>query len=108
MTGSRASRRRRTPRPTVWNSASRSTATNDPVRGEGTFERAMAGVSQLLRHGFLPIITVARTADEQDDADLFAGFVAMLRARGYTRPRVKILPTLRLGAEVTRRRGYAD
>src|SRR5262245_653008 len=78
-------------------------ATNDPVRGEGTFERAMAGVAQLLRHGFLPIVTVARTADDQDDAELFAGFVAMLRARGYTRPRVKILPTLRLGAEVSRR-----
>jgi AdoMet-dependent heme synthase len=81
---------------------------NDPVRGQGTFERAMAGVEQLLRHGFLPIITVARTSDDQDDASLFAGFVAMLRSRGYARPRVKILPTLRLGAETRRRRGYAD
>jgi molybdenum cofactor biosynthesis enzyme MoaA len=79
---------------------------NDPVRGEGTFERALAGVRQLLRHGFLPIITVARTHDEDDDGALFAGFVALLRARGYDRPRVKILPTLRLGAEVERRRGY--
>src|SRR5262245_31680711 len=81
---------------------------NDPVRGEGTFARAMAGVEQLLRHGFLPIITVARTADDQDDAALFAGFVEMLRSRGYSRPRVKILPTLRLGAEVERQRGYED
>jgi hypothetical protein len=30
----------------------------------------------------------------------------MLRAAGYDRPRVKILPTLRLGAEAQRRRGY--
>lgn len=81
---------------------------NDAVRGDGTFDRAMAGVALLLRHGFLPIITVARTEDDRDDAELFDGFVAMLRARGYDRPRVKILPTLRLGAEVTRRRGYAD
>jgi organic radical activating enzyme len=81
-------------------------ADNDPVRGAGTFERALRGVRQLLAHGFLPIITVARTADEQDEAALFEGFVALLRGVGYDRPRVKILPTLRLGAEVGRRRGY--
>jgi uncharacterized Fe-S cluster-containing radical SAM superfamily protein len=80
---------------------------NDPVRGEGTFERALAGVEKLLAHGFLPLITVARTSDEQDEGELFAGFVEMLKGRGYARPRVKILPTLRLGAEVERQRGYA-
>jgi uncharacterized Fe-S cluster-containing radical SAM superfamily protein len=80
--------------------------TNDPVRGEGTFERAMTGVRQLVGHGFLPIITVARTRDDEDDGALFRGFVAMLRASGYDRPRVKILPTLRLGAEAQRQRGY--
>lgn len=81
---------------------------NDPVRGEGTFERAMRGVEQLLAFDFLPIVTVARTHDEQDDAELFAGFVEMLRRRGYDRPRVKILPTLRIGAEASRVRGYQD
>ena len=35
--------------------------TNDPIRGEGTFERAIRGVEQLVRHGALPIITMART-----------------------------------------------
>jgi MoaA/NifB/PqqE/SkfB family radical SAM enzyme len=83
-------------------------AENDPVRGAGTFERALAGVGQLLRHGFLPIITVARTRDDQDDGKLFDGFVRLLKSRGYERPRVKILPTLRLGAEVDRQRGYRD
>lgn len=82
-------------------------ALNDPVRGAGTFERALAGVARLLAHGFLPILTVARTSDDQDDAELFAGFVRLLRQRGYSRPRVKLLPTLRLGAEVARGRGYA-
>src|SRR5947209_4596840 len=81
-------------------------ATNDPVRGAGTFERALRGVRQLVAHGFLPIITVARTEEDSDDAALFQGFVQTLRATGYDRPRVKILPTLRLGAEVARRRGY--
>jgi molybdenum cofactor biosynthesis enzyme MoaA len=79
---------------------------NDPIRGSGTFERALAGVRQLLAHGFLPILTVARTRDEDDNARLYDGFVALLRSQGYERPRVKILPTLRLGAEVERQRGY--
>jgi hypothetical protein len=63
-------------------------------------------VRRLVEHGLLPIITVARTEDEQDDEELFHGFVRTLRAAGYDRPRVKVLPTLRLGAEAQRRRGY--
>jgi uncharacterized Fe-S cluster-containing radical SAM superfamily protein len=85
-----------------------SPATNDPVRGAGTFDRALDGVERLVRHGFLPIVTVARTADDQDEVALFAGFVALLKARGYARPRVKILPTLRIGAEAQRQRGYTE
>jgi molybdenum cofactor biosynthesis enzyme MoaA len=81
---------------------------NDLVRGEGTFERALRGVRQLLGHGFLPIVTVARVSDEEEDGRLFEGFVELLRRQGYSRPRVKILPTLRLGAEQTRRRGYSS
>src|SRR5438105_9040628 len=54
-------------------------ADNDPVRGEGTFERALRGVRQLVAHGFLPIITVARTRDDQDDAALVDGFVHLLK-----------------------------
>ena len=83
-------------------------ADNDPIRGPGTFERALRGVQQLLSHNFLPIVTVAHTSEEQDDGELFDGFVLLLRAHGYARPRVKILPTLRLGAEVDRQRGYHD
>src|SRR5262249_10329600 len=41
------------------------------------------------------------------DADLVAGFVAALKGVGYERPRIKLLPALRLGAEVDRHRGYA-
>ena len=83
-------------------------ADNDPVRGPGTFERILRGVRQLLAHGFLPIITVARTRDDTDDGALFGGFVELLKKEGYDRPRIKLLPTLRLGAEVRRQRGYHD
>jgi hypothetical protein len=76
------------------------------VRGPGTFDRALHGVRQLLAHGFLPIITAALTDDDQDEGELLEGFVRLLRSIGCDRPRVKILPTLRLGAEVQRQRGY--
>jgi molybdenum cofactor biosynthesis enzyme MoaA len=85
-----------------------SAAMNDPVRGPGTFDRALHGVRQLVAHGFLPIITVTRTSDDQDDGELFRGFVRLLREHGYDRPRIKVLPTLRIGAEVERQRGYRD
>src|SRR5262249_39413705 len=83
-------------------------ADNDPIRGSGTFDRAMRGVRQLVAHGFLPIITVTRTRDDAGEATLFNGFVEVLRAHGYERPRLKILPTLRIGAEAVRQRGYRD
>ena len=80
--------------------------TNDPIRGEGTFERAMHGVKQLLTHGFLPIVTAARTWPDEQEAAVVAGFCDALRAIGCARPRLKILPTLWLGAEVERTHGY--
>lgn len=83
-------------------------AENDPVRGEGTFDRTLAGIRKLHQAGFLPLVTVARTAEDQDEADLFSGFVDLLRQQGITRPRIKILPTLRIGAEAERQRGYAE
>lgn len=79
---------------------------NDRVRGAGTFDRALRGLRQLTAHGFLPIVTAALTDDDQNPDALFAGFVELLRANGCDRPRVKILPTLRLGAEADRQRGY--
>ncbi len=79
---------------------------NDPVRGAGSFDRALHGVRQLVAHAFLPIITVTRTDDDDNDIDLFDGFVHLLKSQGYERPRIKILPTLRIGAEEARQRGY--
>jgi AdoMet-dependent heme synthase len=83
-----------------------SAADNDPIRGEGTFDRALRGVRQLVEHDFLPIITVTRTSDDQNDVALFDGFVELLKSHGYSRPRIKLLPTLRIGAETNRHRGY--
>jgi molybdenum cofactor biosynthesis enzyme MoaA len=79
---------------------------NDPVRGEGTFARAMRGVAKLVEHDFLPIITAARVWPLEQDRQVIDGLLAVLREAGYTRPRLKILPTLHLGAEATRTHGY--
>jgi molybdenum cofactor biosynthesis enzyme MoaA len=79
---------------------------NDPIRGPGSFDRALHGLRQLVAHGFLPIVTVARMRDDADDEHLVEGFVRLLRDQGYDRPRLKILPVLRLGAEAGRCRGY--
>src|SRR5204862_220702 len=62
--------------------------TNDPIRGEGTFARAMGGVAKLVAHGFLPIITAARTWPLEDEREVVSQFVAMLKEAGYARPRL--------------------
>jgi MoaA/NifB/PqqE/SkfB family radical SAM enzyme len=81
---------------------------NDPIRGKGTFRKAMSGVKLLLDHGFLPIVTVAQTWEDDRNDEVFARFVEVLKEEGYSRPRVKIIPTLRMGAEESRSRGYEE
>lgn len=82
--------------------------TNDPIRGDGTFTRAMRGVMKLVEHGFLPIITAARTWPIERDVEVVGEFARMLQAAGYSRPRIKLLPTLQIGAEQQRTCSYRD
>lgn len=82
--------------------------TNDPIRGAGTFDRAMRGITRLVESGFLPIITAARTWPAADESRVVEQFIETLRGAGYPRPRLKILPTLQLGAESQRTHGYRD
>lgn len=85
-----------------------SAATNDPIRGDGSFEAAMRGVRELGRAGMDPILTAAQTWTDADDADLREAFHQFLKEQGFTRPRVKILSMFRLGEEVKRTRGYTE
>ncbi len=75
---------------------------NDPIRGAGTFARALRGVGKLVQHGFMPIITAVRSWDLADDAEIIASFTELLKHHGYQRPRLKILPPLQMGAEAQR------
>ena len=83
-------------------------ATNDRIRGAGSFDRAMDGVRRLVNAGFLPIITMAQTWDDVETINVYHRMRQTLLGLGYTRPRVKLMPTLRLGAEAVRFRGYQD
>jgi molybdenum cofactor biosynthesis enzyme MoaA len=80
--------------------------TNDPIRGDGVFERVMRGIEMLVEHGFLPILTMTRIWDEADDARVLDEFRRVLAFHGCTRPRLKILPRLQIGAEASRTSGY--
>ena len=81
-------------------------ATNDPIRGPGTFEKALLGVEKLVEHGFLPILTMTRVWDDVDDRAVMTAFRKVLAEHGYTRPRIKLLPRLQIGAEAERTAGY--
>jgi uncharacterized Fe-S cluster-containing radical SAM superfamily protein len=80
--------------------------TNDPIRGEGTFERCMEGVEGLVRAGFLPIITAMQTWSDEETESYVSRFRGLLAGVGYERARLKILPPLLIGEEARRTRGY--
>ena len=81
---------------------------NDPIRGPGTFKRIMRGIKLLLDEGFLPIITAMRSWPiERDEAEL-AEFNTSLTDIGYRYPRIKLLPSLKIGQEALRDHGYSD
>lgn len=79
---------------------------NDEIRGEGTFHQAMNGIENLVERGLLPIITATRTWDINDDTEVLKGFRETLSEAGYEHPRIKLLPSLKIGREEDRDRGY--
>ena len=81
---------------------------NDAIRGDGSFEKAMRGVERLVAAGFLPIITAAQVWEPGREREVMDGFFTELRRRGYDRPRLKILPRLKIGAEAERTEGYTE
>ncbi len=85
-----------------------SAATNDPIRGHGTFDLAMSGVGLLVAAGFLPIITSVRSWPIEADDHFLREFKTRLAEVGYTRPRMKLLPSLKIGQEAIRDHGYGE
>lgn len=80
--------------------------TNDPIRGAGTFQRILDGIHCLVQAGLAPVITVTEACEEAGKSEGRAKFLRFLAGMGLPRPRLKVLPLLRLGAEQSRSRPY--
>jgi AdoMet-dependent heme synthase len=75
---------------------------NDAIRGGGVYRQALAAVARLSRQGLLPLVTIVRTWNDEAELSTLAAFSSALRAAGYGRPRIKVLPALPLGRELER------
>lgn len=83
-------------------------ASNDPIRGAGTFTRVIDGIRRLAAAGLDPVLTVSEVHPESGAPEARAAFLALLRSCGVARPRLKLLPIFQIGAEAERRAGYED
>ena len=77
---------------------------HDRVRGTGSWDRAMRGLQNLAAVEINPVITVTAIRSAEDRAR----FLERIRSWGFTKPRLKVLPLFRVGAEVNRSGNYAD
>ncbi len=79
---------------------------NDPIRGEGTFARVLQGVANLAAAGLNPVLTVTEVHAENASPAGRERFFELLRSLGLEKPRLKLLPVFRLGAEAERAGAY--
>ncbi|HZN04710.1 MAG TPA: radical SAM protein [Candidatus Polarisedimenticolia bacterium] len=79
---------------------------HDAIRGPGTFRRAVEGIQRLHAGGVNPVITVTEAAEGVAAGEGRRRFLDLLRDWGLERPRFKILPLWRIGAEAKRTAGY--
>ena len=83
-----------------------SAESNDPIRGEGTFERILEGAANVAAVGLNPVMTVTEVHSENATVAGRQRFLGLLRDRGIERPRLKILPVFKIGAEAERSGAY--
>ncbi len=79
---------------------------NDPIRGEGTFERILQGAAAVAAAGLNPVITVTEVHRENGTDSGRLKFLELLAERGIERPRLKVLPVFQLGSEAERSGAY--
>jgi len=79
---------------------------HDRIRGAGTFLRTIQGLRHLGECGFVPVVTVTEAAEGVAGGEGRSRFLERLRSLGLRRPRLKVLPLWRIGAEAERGRGY--
>jgi MoaA/NifB/PqqE/SkfB family radical SAM enzyme len=81
-------------------------AANDPIRGEGTFERILEGAKNCAAAGLNPVMTVTEVHRENATDDGRRRFLELLAERGIEHPRLKVLPVFQIGAEAERSGAY--
>jgi AdoMet-dependent heme synthase len=81
-------------------------ASNDAVRGAGSFERVLAGLRNLAAAGLNPVVTVTEVCDEAATEEGKRRFFSLLVGLGLERPRLKVLPVFKIGAEAERTGAY--
>jgi len=80
--------------------------THDAIRGPGMFDRALAGARHLAAAGLSPVFTVTEVQPEIGAAAGRTAFRERLQDLGFPRPRLKLLPMLRIGRERERAGPY--
>jgi MoaA/NifB/PqqE/SkfB family radical SAM enzyme len=80
--------------------------THDAIRGAGVWDGVMRGIENLIAAGINPVITVTEAAEGVGSREGRARFLELMRSFGLTKPRLKVLPLFRIGAEETRTRAY--
>jgi MoaA/NifB/PqqE/SkfB family radical SAM enzyme len=81
---------------------------HDAIRGAGVWDRVMIGLRNLAEVGINPVITVTEAAGGVRTDDGRTRFLDVIRSFGFDKPRLKVLPLFRIGAEETRTRAYED
>ena len=80
--------------------------TNDAIRGPGTFARILKGIRRLADEELNPVITVTEACPEAATDGGKRRFYELLSELGIDRPRLKVLPLFRIGAEAGRSGAY--
>jgi molybdenum cofactor biosynthesis enzyme MoaA len=81
-------------------------ASHDAIRGQGVWDRVMIGLGNLAAAGLNPVITVTTAAEGVEQGEGRTRFLGLIRGFGFARPRLKVLPLFRIGAEETRTHAY--
>ncbi len=79
---------------------------NDPIRGKGTFKTILAGAENLVKAGINPVFAVTTIHSSYNEVEGRLGFMALLRDKGFSPPRLKLIPPFKIGREARRGGGY--
>jgi len=74
-------------------------ASHDAIRGAGVWDKVLIGLRNLADAGINPVITVTTAADGVESSEGRSRFLDLIRSFGFAKPRLKVLPLFRIGAE---------